>query len=62
MKITPLQKEKLQSLLLAALLAASVAFAAEPNVSAPTFPRLMGMNIGKKHYDNPDVPETIGAA
>ena len=53
------QKEKVQSLLLAALLPASVAFAAESNVSAPTFPRLMGMNIGKKHCDNPEYQQQL---
>src|ERR1035437_8162318 len=59
MKIIPLQKEKLQSLLLAALLPASVAIAVESNVSTPTFPRLMGMNIGKKHYDNPEYQKQL---
>ena len=59
MKINLSQKEKLQSLLLAALLPASVAIAVESNVSTPTFPRLMGMNIGKKHYDNPEYQKQL---
>jgi hypothetical protein len=37
----------------------SFASAANPDSPMPTFPRLMGMNIGKKHYDNPEYQKQL---
>lgn len=31
----------------------------EPDAPAPIFPRLMGMNIGKKHYDDPEYQKQL---
>ncbi len=50
---------KLFGILLAALIPTSLALAGEIDTAPPTFPRLMGMNIGKKHYQDPEYQKQL---